>query len=81
MRRANYQSLIWYEATNPKPFLPPPEEHGWELVDGKLDFKWTEGLLMPQEPVDVLLEGPEHTLVDDSEPEVNSLVDVIFDNE
>ncbi|KAG1682470.1 Retinal homeobox protein Rx1 [Nymphon striatum] len=36
IQRANYQSLVWIEACNPKPVIPSPTESGWKLVDGIL---------------------------------------------
>ncbi|KAG1714697.1 Kelch-like protein 1 [Nymphon striatum] len=36
IQRANYQSLVWIEACNPKPVIPSPTESGWKLVDGVL---------------------------------------------
>ena len=39
--------------------IPPPDGHGWEIKDGKLDYKWTAGELMPEELSDVLVEEPE----------------------
>ena len=33
--RAHYQAIIWYNDIIPNPELPPPENYGWDLVDGK----------------------------------------------
>ena len=81
LRRVNYQSLIWHKARYAKPSYPPADEHGWQHTDGNLQFKWTDGLLMPQELVDVLLKEPIQTVQDCEEPELNNPIDVIFDDD
>ena len=49
IRRANFQALNWFEADKADTRIPPPDEHGWEVKDGQLDYKWTSGELMPPE--------------------------------
>jgi hypothetical protein len=56
------------------------------MVDGALDFKWTEGELMPNELVEVLTETPEGMLMDgahdntemDEAPDMLNLTDFFF---
>ena len=78
--RANYQALIWYKADEAVPNVPSPQGHGWDSVDGKLEIKWTEGNLMPQELIDVLVETPDTNPGDEEAPEFVNLVDVIFES-
>lgn len=54
-KRANYQALTWNQAGKANQNVPAPEIHDWELAVGKLEFKWTEGALMLQELVEVLI--------------------------
>ena len=58
-KRANYQALIWCQVDMADVTIPPPDRHGWEVKDGKLDYKWTAGELMPDELSDVLVEKQE----------------------
>ena len=74
IQRANYQALVWCRADQAMPDVPTPDGHGWCIVDGELDFQWTEGDLMPKELVD-LYDEPEEDL-----PEVESFEDVIFED-
>ena len=46
LKRANFQSWIWRSALNPLIDPPPPEDHGWSLIDGTL-----KPVLCTQEPV------------------------------
>lgn len=56
------------------------------MTRGRREFKWTEGDLMPQELVNVLMETPEEAQVDESltdmqmdeVPEMWNLTDFIF---
>ena len=62
--------------------VPHPDGHGWQIVDGKLALKWTEGDLMPQVLTDVLVEEPDlHDLDQMDDDEVENLLDVIFDSD
>ena len=47
--------------------IPQPDTHGWEIEDGRLTIKWTDGDLMPQELTDILVEQPDREDQDDSE--------------
>lgn len=69
IRRANYQALIWYEADKADASIPPPDEHGWEVKDGQLDYKWTSGELMPRELSDVVVEEQESDTDEEEEEE------------
>lgn len=86
VRRANYQALIWYHADKAVPDIPPAEGNGWKVVDGKLEYTWAEGELMPKELVEVLVEQPD--AADEEEEsgieetsELLNLMDVIFESD
>ena len=79
IKRANYQALIWYQSDQSKPNIPSPENNGWDIVDGKLELKWTEGELMPKELTEVLTAESEEMFEEDDDPEFESLADMIFE--
>ena len=57
IKRVNYQCLIWNRAGMTYPSLPEPEDsNGWILCDGMLQCKWTDGDMLPQELVDLIVE-------------------------
>jgi hypothetical protein len=76
--RANYQAFLWYNADKAIPNIPPPSGHGWNVADDKLGIQWTEGDLMPQELVEVLMDESENSDEDEA-PEVVDFSDVVFD--
>ena len=76
--RANYQALIWYQADEASPSIPLPQGHGWDMVDSQLQMQWTEGLLIPQELAEVLVEQPVHEDDEEEAPEMINLVDYVF---
>ena len=82
VKRSNYQALIWYRADQAMQRIPHPDGHGWEIEDGRLTIKWTDGDLMPQELTDILVEQPDQEDQDDSEDdEMENMYDVIFEED
>ncbi len=75
--------MIWCKADQAIPDIPSPEGHGWYQDNGKLNFQWTDGDLMPKELVDVLIDELPDS--DDEEIEHNqeivSYTDDIFDSD
>ena len=70
IRRVNYQCLVWNNAHLATPTLPEPADgHGWCLVDGHIDYQWTDGDVVPVELADLLVdEGTaEMSDIDDAE--------------
>ena len=82
IERVNYQTLIWNKSDVPKPGIPLPPGHGWKKTPDGLEVEWTQGLLMPGELVDVVVEDPS-ALGDEPEPEQEpySFIDHIFDDD
>ena len=80
VKRANYQALIWYMADHAAPNIPSPDGHGWEVIDGQLEIKWTEGDLLPQELVDVLVDEPDQNHEADEVDEFEDFTDVIYED-
>ena len=39
-QRASYQAGIYRRCLQQNIFTPPPEHHGWQLVDGKVCINW-----------------------------------------
>ena len=91
IRRANYQALIWYEADKADASIPPPDEHGWEVKDGQLDYNWTSGELMPPELSDIVVDEQESDTDEEEEEETKeeeqeedellNLIDLIYEAE
>ena len=79
IRCANYQALIWYQADQTVQNLPPADGHGWCTTDGKLEIKWTEGDMLPQELVDIMLDEPEQSEGQEELPELYNLTDTVFE--
>lgn len=62
--------------------IPPPDGYGWELEDGPLTVKWTEGDLMLQELTDILVEHPHQEDQNDSEEDdMKNMYSVIFEED
>jgi hypothetical protein len=38
--RANYQAYIWKHSIDGQFVAPTPNEHGWVIVDNKIDIVW-----------------------------------------
>ena len=56
------------------------EEHGWNIVNGKLTTKWSEADLIPQELIDVLVsEGPQEDADQEEEAVLLDLSNAIFE--
>ena len=79
IRHANYQALIWYQADQAVQNLPPADGHGCCTTDGKLEIKWTEGDMLPQELVDIMLDEPEQSEDQEELPELYNLTDTVFE--
>ena len=72
IRRTCYQVAIWKRALDPNPHVPDPVDHGWTMVEGKLEPLWYEGSILPQALVDATAD-----LVDDAdESDEESDVDI-----
>ena len=41
LKRANFQTLVWFSAAQTFSDLPGPDGHGWESKDGTLQITWT----------------------------------------
>ena len=79
IKRANFQALIWYSADVATATIPQADGHGWHIVDGKLEIKWTNGFFMPQELVEILVEQPQQEDDDEEYPEFQNPDDFIFE--
>ena len=80
IKRVNYQALIWYQADQAGPCISQPDGHGRATEHEKLEFKWTEGDLLPHELGEVLVEEPEHTPEAEESPGLNR-TDIVFDSD
>jgi len=38
-RRTAYQSYIWRQCLVPKPIVPSPDHHGWEVTEEGISIK------------------------------------------
>ena len=55
IQRANFQTLIWRNASISNPELPKPENNGWTLgCAGGLEIKWFGDGFLPKELQDIL---------------------------
>ncbi|CAH0387092.1 unnamed protein product [Bemisia tabaci] len=76
--------IPWALATadGASPQIPPPEEHGWKLLNnGALDFEWVSGEIMPRNLIDLLDSTDESEELNsdvDEPPEFENLEDEIF---
>ena len=80
IQRSNFQALVWNSADKAAPALPSANGHGWQIIDGKLQIKWTDGLFMPQELVDILIDQPEMEEEDEHPPDFVNFEDVYFED-
>ena len=84
IERANYQALIWYNASVANPEIPSPCGHGWKMEADQLEIQWTEGELMPQDLFEVLVRGEEpldfQESLEDETPELVNLNDIVFED-
>ena len=63
----NYQVAIWKRAHVPDPHIPvPSDDHGWTMIEGKLEPLWYEGDMIPIELADIS-EGPAFETDDDGD--------------
>lgn len=71
IKRANYQAMIWRQASQARPDLPSPDENGWVQTDnGTLEIDWCDGQILPSEIVDILADSEftQQEAMDDDEP-------------
>ena len=71
IKRANYQAMIWRQASQTRPDLPSPDENGWVQTDnGTLEIDWCDGQILPSEIVDILADSEftQQEAMDDDEP-------------
>lgn len=61
IKRAQYISHLWNNATLSDPIQIEPENSGWILIDNKYEFVWFEGPQLPPTVKDIILDN------DDSE--------------
>jgi hypothetical protein len=54
VQRAHYQSMVWKQATNPRPVLPSPATMGWKMEDGKLSPKLVSLAPIPESCKDIV---------------------------
>ena len=59
--------------------IAPPCRQGWEMDDGQLSIRWTEGDLLPQELVNVPTVSPGiYSRMDDEYLELENLDGIVF---
>ena len=79
IQRANFQTLIWRNASISNPELPKPENNGWTLgCAGDLEIKWFGDGFLPKELQDILLDD---IYSEEEEDESESLTDSSGDEE
>ena len=81
IKRANYQALIWHQVDQAVPCIPQLDGHGWDTEHKKLESKWTEGDLLPQELVEVLVDESEQTPKEGEKARIVTLTDIVFDTD
>ena len=58
IKRANYQAMIWRQASQAQPNLPSPQENGWKQTSNNtLEIDWCDGQILPNEIVDILTDS------------------------
>ena len=63
MCRCNFQVRIWKLAHVAEPSVPNPNDgHGWTFETGIMQPKWTDGVVMPWQLVDILKETIENDI-------------------
>lgn len=68
IQRANYQAYIWNNSIVHYPKIESPLDHGWELDENdKLDYKWTNGEILPVELIDIINEIDEKENMDNTD--------------
>ena len=74
-----YQALIWKKADEATPSILGPEGQGWIIDDnGELEICWTNGILMPQELVDIIT-SPLSLSAEDKDNSTVDYKDIITD--
>ena len=81
--RVSYQIQIWKRAHLRYPYIPTPVGNGMKIDEnGNLEYDWTEGDILPQESIHILLENALDTDNDDDEENIRvaSLSDITYDD-
>ena len=63
----NYQVRIWKLSHIQNPEIPSPLEHGWIIINNKLEPQWVDGKILPTPLIDIL--DKDDVLSDQSEEE------------
>ena len=53
-KHVNYLARIWKLSHNQNPEMPSPLEHGWIIINNKLEPQWVEGNILPTSLIDIL---------------------------
>ena len=81
IQRANFQTLIWRNASIPNLELPKPEDNGWKLgCSGGLEIKWFGEGFLPKE-LQGILSDDIYSPEEEDEDESESLADSSGDEE
>ena len=54
IERANYQACVWRKAIVANPSIPPPDRHGWNIINYAISIKWLGSNPAPEEVLELL---------------------------